>query len=216
MTKRQNEAMGFRVFETIGRFSVRFRWLIIIFWIAAIPILSSTLPKLNDVSKNDNSKFLPKNSQTQKASKLEEAFQSPDTTGRSDFVAYRASGKLTEADTAAVEKMIADIKTVNGVTGARLLGVSADGQAVEYSIGLGERAQGQEAVALADDIRAKMKTNVPGLEVHLAGELAQEVDTQKSNSNTSSKTELYNVIFIIVLLLLVFRAVLAWRAWGVR
>ncbi len=201
--------MGSKVFENIGRFSVRFRWLVIVFWIAAIPILTSSLPKLHDVEKNDNSKFLPKNSQTQKASKLEEAFQSPDTTGRSDMVAYRADGKLTKADTAAVEKIVVGIKTVDGVTGARLLGVSADEQAVEYSIGLGERAQGQEAVALADEVRAKMKTNIPGLEVHLAGELAQQVDTEKQHSNTSSKTELYNIIFIIVLLLIVFRAVLA-------
>jgi uncharacterized membrane protein YdfJ with MMPL/SSD domain len=48
------------MFTAIARFSVRFRWPIIIFWIAAVPILSSTLPKIGDVSKNDNSAFLPK------------------------------------------------------------------------------------------------------------------------------------------------------------
>lgn len=198
-----------KFFKKIGRFSVRFRWLIIIAWLIAIPVLSANLPKLNDVSKNDNSKFLPKNSQTQKAAELETAFQSKDTTGRTDLVAHRTDGKLTEADLAAVEKIISEIKTVKGVTDIRQNGVSADGQAVEYSIGLGERAAGNEAIGLADDVRAKMKTTVMGLEIHLAGEMAQQVDTQKAHSNTSSKTEIYNVIFIIALLLIVFRALLA-------
>lgn len=197
------------MFEKIGRFSVKFRWLIIICWIAAVPILSSTLPKLSDVSKNDNSKFLPKNSQTQKAFELETAFQSKDTTGRTDLVALREDGKLTKADIAELDKIVADIKTVNGVTDTRQNGISADGRAVEYSIGLGERAQGQEAIKLADEVRAKMKTTTAGLKIHLAGEMAQQVDTQKAHSNTSSKTEIFNVIFIIVLLLVVFRAILA-------
>ncbi len=197
-----------KFFEAIGRFSVRFRWFIIIAWLVAIPVLSNNLPKLNDVAKNDNSKFLPKNSQTQKAAELETAFQSTDTTSRVDLAAAR-DGQLTPADLAVVEKITNDIKTVQGVTDVRLNGVSVDGKAVAYSIGLGERAQGMESIALADDVRAKMKTEIPGLQIHLAGQLAQEVDNEKQNSSTSSKTEIYNVIFIILLLLLVFRAFLA-------
>lgn len=206
-TRSKNQ--GYKVFEAIGRFSVRFRWFVIAFWVIAIPVLTSSFPKLNEVSKNDNSKFLPKSSQTQKAADLETAFQSKDTVGRSDLIVLRNDGQLTDSDMAAVNKVVAKVQKVNGVTNIRLLGVSSDGKAVEYSIGLGERAAGLESTKLVDDIRAQMKTEIKGLQIHLAGEFAQSVDTQKSHSNTSSKTELYNVIFIIVLLLLVFRALLA-------
>ncbi len=201
--------MGSKVFENIGRFSVRFRWLVIVFWIAAIPLLSSSFPKLHDVEKNDNSQFLPKNSQTQKAADLEAAFQSKDTTSRTDLVVLRKDGKLTQSDLATIDTILAKIKKVDGVLQIRQLGLSSDGQAAEYSIGLGERAAGQDALKLAEDIRNQMKVNVPGLQVNLAGEFAQAVDAENSHSNTSSKTELFNVIFIIVLLLIVFRALLA-------
>jgi RND superfamily putative drug exporter len=203
------EHNGLKIFEAIGRFSVRFRWLIIILWIAAIPILTSTLPKLNDVSKNDNSQFLPKDSQTQKAADLESAFQSKDTTSRTDLVVLRQDGKLSKKDLAAVNAIVENIKKVDGVLEIRQLGVSKDGQAAEYSIGLGEKAAGTEAPDVASDIRGQMKTDIEGLQLHLAGEFAQAVDQQNSNSSTSSKTELFNIIFIIVLLLIVFRALLA-------
>lgn len=198
-----------RLFTAIGRFSVKFRWLIILAWIAAIPLLTSNLPTMNEVSKNDNSIFLPKDSQTQQATSLESAFQSKDTAGRMEMVAYKSDGSITAADLTAVDKITAKIQKVTGVTGVRQLGVSADGRAAAYSIGLGERASGIEADKFVDEIRAQLKNNIPGLQVHLAGEFAQSIDNQKANSNTSNKTELYNVIFIIILLLLVFRSALA-------
>lgn len=198
-----------KAFEAIGRFSVRFRWLVLLAWIVAVPLLTSNLPKMTDVEKNDNSQFLPKNSQTQKASDLESAFQSKDTVGRTELVAHRSSGQLTDTDLSTIDTMAANIKKVDGVTEIRPLGLSADGQAVDYSIGLGSRAAGMDAIGMVDDIRAQMKTNIPGLQVHLAGDFATQADVQKKNQNTSSKTELYNVIFIIALLLVVFRAILA-------
>ncbi len=197
------------MFEAIGRFSVRFRWLIIIAWVVAIPVLSGTLPKMNDVAKNDNSQFLPKNSQTQKASDLENAFQSKDTTGRVDMVVLKTTGSLNPADSAAIDKSITAIKKVDGVTDIKYLGVSSDGQAAQYSIGLGEKGAGPDGVKLIDDVRKAMAVNRTGVQVHLAGEFAQQADVQKKNDSASSKTEIYNVIFIIVLLLIVFRALLA-------
>lgn len=197
------------MFRAIAKFSVRFRWLIIVFWIAAVPILSSTLPKLNDVSKNDNSLFLPKNSQTKKAADLEGSFQSKKTSTRSVLVASRDNGPLTETDNAAVEKTIAKIQQVKGVSEVQDVGLSTDGQAHEYLLGLGDQAAGPNGLKLVDDIRNQMKINVPGLQVHLAGELAQSADAEKANNSGKSNTEIYNVIFIIALLLVVFRAVLA-------
>lgn len=197
------------MFEAIGKFSVRFRWLIILFWIAAIPLLTANLPKLNDVSKNDNSQFLPANSQTQKANELETAFQSKDTAGVVNMVILRQSGKLTEDDLASADRALGNIKKINGVLETRRLGVSADGQAAEYSIGVSGRAAGTEGLKFLDEIRAKIVTDNQNIKIHLAGELAQSGDVAKKNQKATSKTEIYNVIFIIALLLIVFRAVLA-------
>jgi RND superfamily putative drug exporter len=197
------------MFGKIAKFSVRFRWPIIVFWIALVPILSSTLPKLNDVSKNDNSQFLPKNSQTQKASDLEASFQSKDTADQEVLIAVRSDGPLTASDDAAINTVVARVKKVEGVSQIRAIGTSQDGKAKEYLVGIGSKGVGPEGLNLVADIRDQMHANVPGLQVHLTGQLAQAADSQNANNKGKNNTEIYNVIFIIVLLLLVFRSALA-------
>ena len=61
-----------------------------------------------------------------------------------------------------------------------------------------------------DDIRTAM-TGAAGsaVPIHLTGELATQVDIQDQNSKTQRNTELLSIIFIIVLLLFVFRSVVA-------
>src|SRR4051812_11932083 len=119
------------MFREIAKFSVRFRWLIIIFWIAMVPVVSSAFPKITDVSHNDTSDFLPKNSPTETASNLEAAFQQEDTATNSILVVNRDNGKLTETDNAAVQQMLGKVKKVKDITEVKDLGISADGQAHE-------------------------------------------------------------------------------------
>ena len=49
----------------------------------------------------------------------------------------------------------------------------------------------------------------PGLKFHLAGVVATNVAQQKQSSTTGNKTQGLSILFIIVLLLFVFRSVLA-------
>ena len=48
-----------------------------------------------------------------------------------------------------------------------------------------------------------------GLRVHLAGSIAVQVDQQKASGNTGNKVQDLSLIFIIVLLVLIFRS-LTW------
>src|SRR4051812_5858242 len=124
------------MFRAIGKFSVKFRWLIIIAWIAAVPLATAHFPKLNDVTKNSTSDFLPKNSQTALGSKLEASFQRKDTATNAFLVASRKGQPLTENDNAALQKLADNVKKVKEVTEVRDLGLSADGQAHEYFVGI--------------------------------------------------------------------------------
>jgi len=130
------------MFNSIAKFSVKFRWPIIILWIAAVPILTSSLPKLADVSKNDNSQFLPKNSQTQKASDLEANFQSKDTVSQEVLIASRENGPLTKADNQAIDQAVARIKSTEGVSQVQAIGTSKDGKAREVLVGIGNAGFG--------------------------------------------------------------------------
>lgn len=198
-----------KIFEAIARFSVRFRWFIIIFWIAMVPIVTANFPSINDVTKNDNSQFLPKKSPTTEAGKLENAFQSKNTAGTSVIVAVRSSGQLTAADTTALNQMAQRVKHVKDVTTVQDQGVSADGQAREILVGVNGAGFGDQADQLVSNIRAQLKGAPAGLNVYLTGDLAAGVDAEQANQKGRNNTEGLTVIFILILLLVVFRAVLA-------
>ena len=199
------------MFRAIAKFSVRFRWPIIILWIALVPIVTANFPKLNDVEKNNTSDFLPKNSQTVVGAKLEDAFKQKNTATNSVIVAARKDGKLTPADYAALKRMTSNVSKVKEITEVRNYGASADGQAQSYFVGITGAGFGQGALNIINNVRSAInKTNFPaGLQVHLTGDLAAAVDQENANNSGRNKTEIYSVILILVLLLLVYRSVLA-------
>ena len=197
------------MFGAIARFAVRFRWLILVVWIVAIPILTANLPNINDVSKNNNSDFLPKNSPSVTAVDLESNFQKKDTAGTSTIVAVRESGPLTDTDNQAIDQIVAKVKHVHGVSEVHDQGVSADGRARQVLVGFGNEAFGNGAFKIVDDIRAQFKPLPTGIHMHLTGAIAQSIDAAKASQSGRNKTELYTVIFILALLLVVFRALLA-------
>ncbi|HEV2361871.1 MAG TPA: MMPL family transporter, partial [Acidimicrobiales bacterium] len=85
-----------------------------------------------------------------------------------------------------------------------------DGQArkalVETSAG-GFDIKGAESVV--DDVRALFVNLPPGLQIHFTGQVATAVDTNKDTSHQQNTTEQLSILFILVLLLLVFRGALA-------
>jgi RND superfamily putative drug exporter len=199
------------MFEAIGRFSVRFRWFIIVFWIIAVPVVTANFPSITNVTKNDNSDFLPKNSPTVQATKLETAFQQKKTATNAVVIISRAGGPLTAADQASLQTIEAKVARVPDVTEVRDAGASADGQVHQLLVGINGNAFGQGATGIVKNIRSAMRpAGLPaGLQVNLTGDLAAGVDQENANSKGRNSTEGYTVILILVLLLLVFRALLA-------
>ena len=51
-----------RFFTSLGRFSVRFRFIIVVTWFAVTIVAVQVLPSLADVAKDTTSGFLPANS----------------------------------------------------------------------------------------------------------------------------------------------------------
>src|SRR5581483_2165384 len=144
------------MFEKIARFSVRYRWFIIVFWILMVPVVSANFPSITKVEKNQTSDFLPKNSPTAQAARLETAFQQRKTATNAVLVVSR-SGGLTTADQTAVTGLIQKLKHVSDVTEVRSVGVSADGQAQELFVGLTGAAFGQQSTVIVQNLRDTVK-----------------------------------------------------------
>ena len=47
------------IFAAVGRFSVRFRWLVVLAWVAGAIAAVTQLPSLSSVAQGNNIKFLP-------------------------------------------------------------------------------------------------------------------------------------------------------------
>ncbi|HEY7828758.1 MAG TPA: MMPL family transporter, partial [Candidatus Limnocylindrales bacterium] len=200
-----------RFFDSLGRFAVRFRFLIVIAWII-VPILAvKTLPSLGDVAKDTTSGFLPATAPSMQAAALAAPFQNA-SLAAATLVAARDGG-LTPADNAAIDTLEADIRKVDRVEIVLDLGISADGAARQALIEADviSFSGGPEAQGVVDDIRALFdQVGAPaGLQVHLTGELATIVDTAAASGESQNDTQRLSFLFIIVLLLLAFRAALA-------
>jgi RND superfamily putative drug exporter len=199
------------LFAALGRFTVRFRWLIIASWIIVTVILVMCLPGLSTVEKSSNSQFLPSSAASVKAGELASPFSS---SSRSD-VTYVAStrGALTPADRAAVDRAEQAMRSIPKVTAVVDEGTSANGRAqiALVELALPSSASNKVAIPLVSELRSAFASSgaPPGLSMHLTGGLAESVDQQNQNGSTQTLIELLSVLFIVALLFFTFRALLA-------
>jgi RND superfamily putative drug exporter len=199
------------LFTTVGRFSVRFRWLILVVWVVGTAAAVALLPSLSSVTQNDNTDFLPSGAPSTHASALAAPFQKANLTPIPVVVA-RSGGALTTADETAIAQMEAAIRNVPTVTTVRDLGRSPDGQAEQIQALATVTQNDQQAQkTLVTDLRAAIAhTSLPdGLTANLAGSVASKVDVSAQSGNSGNQVTNLSVIFIILVLLLIFRSLLA-------
>jgi uncharacterized membrane protein YdfJ with MMPL/SSD domain len=201
-----------RLFAALGRFTVRFRWLIVAAWVIVAVVLSVALPPLSSVEKSSNSDFLPATVPSMQAGRLAAPFNSQSQSDAT-FVAAAPSGALTAADDAAIDRAEAAIRSVPRVTAVLDQGVSANGRARKalVELNLPSPSNGKVTTRTVEQLRSAFTTSGshPGVAMHLTGSVAQSVDEQNQTSHIQMLTELLSFVFIVLLLLLTFRALLA-------
>jgi RND superfamily putative drug exporter len=198
-------------FAAIGRFAVRFRWVIVVAWVAAAVLASLFLPSLDSVARQNNTSSLPASSPSLRAARLATPFQGANQTPVPVVIA-RGSGTLTAADTAAIDRLAAGLARVPDVQRVKNLGASRDRQAVQLqvlaSINLGTTGPADHLVAgLRHAIAASALPS--DLRAHLAGTVAAQADASQASNRTVNLGQDLTILFILVLLLVVFRSLLA-------
>jgi RND superfamily putative drug exporter len=199
-------------FNGLGRFAVRFRWLIVVVWIVGTFASVHYLPSLASQVNNDNSAFLPNSAPSTVAGNLAEPLVGKASLEPVIILGVSGNGPITSADTQAVARLGLLAKKVRNVVSVQYVGTSPDGRAVqlvaEANIAGFSPGPSEDVVnALTADF-AKAGAP-PGLRFHLAGVVATNVAQQKQSSTTGNRTQGLSILFIIVLLLFVFRSVLA-------
>jgi putative drug exporter of the RND superfamily len=201
-------------FETLARFVVRFRWLVVVFWLLVVIVTSATLPSLGSEVNDNNSAFLRSTAPSTKAANLAAPLLGGGAAGRVSEITIIASraGQLTGADLVAIGREASLAQGVPNVVSATQLGISADGEAAQIRV----------RVSLSANDITKDKTTVDalqstfaragapaGLQLHLAGQVATQVANQASSNKAGNQVQNFTFLFIIVLLLFVFRSIVA-------
>ena len=204
-------------FTAVGRLSVRFRWVIVLAWVVGAVAAMALLPSLSSVTQSDNTSFLPGSAPSQQAARLASPLQGATLTAVT-VVAARADGTLTGADQAFVARLAGSLSRVARVVSVRDAGESADGRAEQLTVlatlaqsgGLATAQQASLVSGLRDVIRAAGgEAAPPGFSVHTAGPVATRVDTNATSTKTGGQVQWFSIIFVIALLVAVFRSALA-------
>jgi RND superfamily putative drug exporter len=199
------------IFGGIGSFAVKFRWFVLLAWIVAAVAVPRALPSLSSVTQGNNANFLPASAPSEHALQL--AAPLGGSTLTPVPVVAASQGALTTADQAWLQKLQQDLGKVPTVVRVRDLGRAPDGQAAQLQVlsNVSGGGSGSGLTTLVKDLRSTISRDgpPPGLSVHLAGAVAINVDQQSKSGSTDSQIQLLSIIFIVGLLLLVFRALLA-------
>jgi RND superfamily putative drug exporter len=207
------------IFRAIGKFAVKFRWVVLIVWIAAAAVIPKALPSLASVTQGNNSAFLPASAPSNQAANLAAPLGFSTSTVPVPVVAAVSTGSFSAADQAYLGTLATDLAKVPTVVKVRQLGQSqvpgpngVDGQAAQLQVQSDVSTSNENAITdFIANLRGAIASSSPpaGMQVHLAGQFAINVDQQKQSGRTGSQLQLVAIVFVLILLLIIFRALLA-------
>ncbi len=210
------------MFDKIGQFSSRFRYPIILFWVAAVILITLLAPNLGDVTISDQSSFLSSTAPSIKAASLEAQYF-PDLTssGAVVLVLYSPDGKIN--DNPQMQPYMADLtnwleneadpshKTVTNVLSptdpnyaTRL--ASTDGKVVIFNVGINGSMDNTSTANIIKAVKNRMKNPPAGIQGYVTGGLAIAGDYKSSALGSAAKTTVITVILVIVILLTIYRS----------
>ena len=203
-----------RFFAGLGRFSVRFRWLVIGAWIAIAIIASITLPSMGSQVNNDNSQFLPSSAPSQKAATLATPLIGNVSDQSQVVIVASVDGHLTPADLLAINAMAnGGGKEVPGVSNAKVVGVSTDGQAARILVTDQRRGRATSRPKRRSSTGSKTPLTRPTTPVRACRSTwparSRPTSPTRPVQQDGQRGAVLSFLFIIVLLLLIFRSLLA-------
>lgn len=200
-----------KIFGALGKFSVKFRWFILVIWIVGTFASIHFLPSLSSVVTNDNRAFLPSNAPSLQAAQLASPFLNTNDS-QVIVVAEANASKLTQSERSAFVALNKQLEKDPSVISTKIAGESPDQRAIQAVITSRRSPFANTGLdTLVASLRNTIKhdASLSGMSVHLAGQIATTVDANAGNAGGPGKAQNYSVFLIIAILLVVFRALLA-------
>jgi putative drug exporter of the RND superfamily len=201
-----------RFYDALGRGVVRFRWLVVVVWAVGTVAAIHALPSLSSQVDNNNGAFLPASAPSNRAAVLAQPLIGRQTQSQVPIVAVTSTSGLGAGDRSAIDALVARLHQVPSVMSAHYLTTSPDGRAAELLVisSVSPFDQGPSKTLVDNLTSTVAKAGLPAdLQVHLAGQVATNVASQEQSAKQGSQIQDASLLFIIVLLFVIFRSLLA-------
>jgi RND superfamily putative drug exporter len=210
------------MFDKIGKFSSRFRYPIILFWVVAVILITLLAPNLGDVSISDQTSFLSAQAPSIKAALLaNQYFPDQASSGSVVLVLHSPEGKVF--DNPQIPVYITDLtnwlEKEADPSGAILSSIlspadqalterltSKDGKVVIFTVGINGSMDGTDTGKVLKVLIDHMKTTPAGIEGYVTGGFAISHNYKASALSSAEKTTLITVVLVIVILLTIYRS----------
>ncbi len=192
----------------------RSKWIVLVLWLLVGGLISSYANKLESVTKNEQSSYLPGTAESTKVLDLLKRFPTADTVPA--VIVYHREGGLTEADRA---KIAADAAAIEALGLKTVLGVtpsppSPDGHAELLIVPIKIADDTDAGKILIDDVKAIRGQVEPGssggLDVAVTGGAGFSADAIEVFGNINTTLLLWSVVIVAILLLITYRSPFLW------
>jgi putative drug exporter of the RND superfamily len=216
------------MFPFLARLVQRHSWVVLIFWLVATSLLFLYAPRWEEVTKDDDVRFFPRDYPSVVGQELlERGFPRDAASSQLVFVFERSSGPLTPADLAAVEQHAADfykfsesnpslgVKKLDThrtpVIGPRLIGSAHEGpgQAVLTIVSLNGTYLSKKTRVAVDLILEYLKEHpdLPdGLQRSVTGSAVVGHDMNTAANESIDNTTTATIVLVVAILLIVYRS----------
>ncbi len=211
------------MFKGLGKFASKFKYLIILFWVALAVSMVLWAPTLSETGKLDVSGFLPEGSESGKAAELiAQYFPDAATDSSVTIIVYNPDG-LNTGDMAFAQSFSqwlsqqgieAGIETVTSVfTNPALTSnlVSPDNTTMLINIGLDLTTSGKSSENILESLETYIGNNndSSSLQVYVSGEAGIMNDLMSTMLESIDVTTIVTIVLVIVLLLIIYRSPIA-------
>ena len=209
--------------RALGQFVVRYKFIVLAFWILAAIWMATQAPSLKDVAISETSEFLPDSAPSVQAQKaISAAFPGEDTEGGAILV-FARSGALSDADKAYAKAVgewvesgegpdvVNRVLSIFNTPGAETLLLSPDQSTLLMNLGFSSEPFDTATVEAMKEIRAHIAASgaPPGLAVNMTGAAAISSDEREEIFKGVDRTAIVTILLVMFVLLLIYRSPVA-------
>lgn len=198
---------------------IKGKWFVLLVWAAILSILITLAPNMESLVRDKGQIKVPDGYSSTLAGKILKDVQSKENKGKDVQTAlvFHSNKKLTDDDLSAAEKAVNKLESQQKKLGITSITshfkekqlkdelVSKDGKTILVSLKIS--AEGREAKEISSELYQSIKDCK--LEHYYTGSWMIDEDLVNNSQDGLKKTEGITVVFILVILLLVFRSVIA-------